>query len=1110
LPAGFWAVAVVTSLALAAVAARADDAPAAAPPPAAPARDRPTFTAPTDGPAAAIAHDLTAIHAEPDAAKQRAAIFALFRGSRDALFALETGALAALAPDVLRVYDLAGALASGGDGELPPWWSFADVPEATWTLPEATWTLPEPTPTAAVVRRATRIAGAVADRVKPPTIAAPTFVDVGVPSAARHDPRLAHACVVVLGGPDDLARAEAVLDRVATTGGPSHVVTIDVLRSEALARALGAADLAPGSARDVSGATLPDAAARAAARVASFTLPAPFGRRATSSRSVESAYVKDVDVELGNGTATPAPIVGLLPEGLGATALVERAADGNDRVALAIRWLDARRPLLTFRTSLAAAPVAAKDPVVIEIPELRFARAAAALQLVGRPTRHVVRIGPPDTFALVETTPAGPATPTARGWTRVGPDTPPAGITDARRVEVEFETWSPGAAAPVRGGLSMLPGQEVSMSRIEGPPDGAALATGSEVTVRTGAPSPDGRRTFDVVVRSRLADADPRRFAWQPSQHREAELRTVREVVRPYRFRLAPGERAVASGADGTPAVALRYAHGPAYAAPSIVLVAPTPGAVEPRLPPPGTVPPAGLRPAPPPPPTRPSDDALAAVRAAKGAEQLRAIEALRASSQDGFLELTSAALAALAPDVLRVYDLSAALADGGDAETPPAFDLAAPPPSMAPWASPTASNELRRATRLADALAQAMAQGIDGPSFALVRRGPIDVGPSFPLLVVLGTKAQLADAERALDRLATTGGPVVRLEVDVLRPTANPAGSGDIERLARYEFDVPYNRPVAAWRRVRHAYLQDADARAGEGPVSPIVGTWAEGIGLIASVGEGAHMQDPQVHLAFAMGVGSDRVSTFSTTLAGSSSPVTIELPEVRQQQVNMAWLVPATGLIASESIFQAEVAVEVKARRVTPSAPIGRGWVRVAPGAAVAARPTVRAVSWSAHWKDAHGKTLTLPRMTVYEAQTATVSVLDQRAYIAGVDVVGSDGAWIADPVIGTLLDGVVIEATARPTADGAFVLEGRCLVVGVDDPIRERRWGLGVGTPITLQLPVAREASRPFRVRLAVGASAEVAVPWLPRGDGEANATLELRIDGVEMIAAPPPAK
>ncbi|MFO0931147.1 MAG: hypothetical protein U1E39_00405 [Planctomycetota bacterium] len=1049
--------------------AHADDTPPAPPPAVAPApapgaaRDA-DFVPPTQGPAAALAKELAAVHAETDPTKQRTALLAMHKTSRDALLSLDAGALASLAPDVLRVYDLAGALASGGDGAFPAWWTFPDVPEATWPVVE-------PTPAAAVVRRATRIGGAVADCVKPPTIAAPTFVDVWTPTAAPHDPLAPHACVVVLGGPDDLTRAEAALERVATVGGRGYAVAVDVLESAAWADRLGLRALAAGASRDATGLASMSAADRASARIAHFALPTPAGRRATAWRAFDRSYVKDYDVEVGNDNVVE-PIVGVLREGVGATAVVDVATDGGRALRVDVKHLRAPTPLPTFSTSLAGRGT---EAVTIEVPKLELVRGSVGVPDDGRARTLLLRLGTADTFAIVEVTPTA-TTPAARGWARVAPGAPPAGIVDARVASFTFTVEANAGRAPLRAAMSSLAGQEATLTLADRP-DGDRI----DVTARCDAPAADGSRVVDVVVTWRTTDPSPRTMPKPETRSERIELPVARAVSRPFRFRLAPGASETARDVGGAPLVTVTYE------APSTKAVV---AELERR---------AGLASPSPRVSTRPDDAALAAVRGAPAREQAAAVRGLVDASEAGFLMLTPAELATLAPDVLRVYDLSAALAHGDDATPPPAFAKDAPATSLAPDGSTPAPAVSRRAARIAHELRTEVEDG-----FALARAGGTPAGA--PTTVVVCVPSRRFDAvERALDRLATTGGPVVRLDVEVVR-----AGAG--APIATYTLEVPHNRSVAAWRHVRHAYLETPEAGAAKAagrPLAPVVRTWADGIGLVASVGEGGAGSDPQVHLSVAASFGVDAAPPPGVAPRGPRAGV--ELPALVQRQLETAWPVPAEGMVATERLGDSDLAVRVRATRGA-AAPVARGWTRVTAEPKPPAAPRVATLEavWTAQ-QGGQERKLQSPTVRVFEGQTATISIVHQVPYIAGAEVSGRPGAWLVDPIVQSLPYGLVVEATVRPEAGGMHVVEGRFLRMAPDTPVRTRPWDFGVGTPMNVELPVMREVSRPFRASLAPGGSVSIPMPALPsdrtRND-TTSTTLTLTLTDVRSDEAPAP--
>lgn len=114
----------------------------------------------------------------------------------------------------------------------------------------------------------------------------------------------------------------------------------------------------------------------------------------------------------------------------------------------------------------------------------------------------------------------------------------------------------------------------------------------------------------------------------------------------------------------------------------------------------------------------------------------------------------------------------------------------------------------------------------------------------------------------------------------------------------------------------------------------------------------------------------------------------------------------------------------------------------------------------------------TLEAPRLTVTPLQRGTVSVQNQTAYVRDFTLTPENDALIADPVIDTVWDGVVVDLCAIVLADGVVGL--RCDVQSqqLQKPIQQFQVDLGVGTPVTIQLPRTTGVHFQQTARLAVG--------------------------------------
>lgn len=107
---------------------------------------------------------------------------------------------------------------------------------------------------------------------------------------------------------------------------------------------------------------------------------------------------------------------------------------------------------------------------------------------------------------------------------------------------------------------------------------------------------------------------------------------------------------------------------------------------------------------------------------------------------------------------------------------------------------------------------------------------------------------------------------------------------------------------------------------------------------------------------------------------------------------------------------------------------------------------------------------------RLTVFPEQLSSLTFVNQRAYIAGFEAlalndvsrvapdVDRDHAWLADPIVDVVQDGMVIELIARDGRDPAhMVLAFRAYFADLEQPFAERELTLlDAPNPVTLQLP------------------------------------------------------
>jgi type II secretory pathway component GspD/PulD (secretin) len=98
-----------------------------------------------------------------------------------------------------------------------------------------------------------------------------------------------------------------------------------------------------------------------------------------------------------------------------------------------------------------------------------------------------------------------------------------------------------------------------------------------------------------------------------------------------------------------------------------------------------------------------------------------------------------------------------------------------------------------------------------------------------------------------------------------------------------------------------------------------------------------------------------------------------------------------------------------------------------------------------------------VTAPQLLVFNTARASLTVLNQVAYVQDYDVEIAQGASIADPIIAVVQDGVVLDVKPVVWADRRFItLEVRPTVAQLRRPLPELTTTLGTQTSVTIQLP------------------------------------------------------
>ena len=98
-----------------------------------------------------------------------------------------------------------------------------------------------------------------------------------------------------------------------------------------------------------------------------------------------------------------------------------------------------------------------------------------------------------------------------------------------------------------------------------------------------------------------------------------------------------------------------------------------------------------------------------------------------------------------------------------------------------------------------------------------------------------------------------------------------------------------------------------------------------------------------------------------------------------------------------------------------------------------------------------------VTAPRILVFNTGRANLTVLNQVAYVRDFDIEIAQGASIADPIIGVVQDGSILDVRPVVSADRRFItLELRPTIAQLTRPIRQVVTTLGSQNSVTIELP------------------------------------------------------
>ena len=106
----------------------------------------------------------------------------------------------------------------------------------------------------------------------------------------------------------------------------------------------------------------------------------------------------------------------------------------------------------------------------------------------------------------------------------------------------------------------------------------------------------------------------------------------------------------------------------------------------------------------------------------------------------------------------------------------------------------------------------------------------------------------------------------------------------------------------------------------------------------------------------------------------------------------------------------------------------------------------------------KSRNATEISAPVVSVYNTQRAFVTVVNQVSFVQGYDVDVANAAFIADPNIGVVQEGIVLDVRPTISFDRKYVtLDVQTTVAALERPIREVTTNLGgQSTPVTFALP------------------------------------------------------
>jgi type II secretory pathway component GspD/PulD (secretin) len=122
----------------------------------------------------------------------------------------------------------------------------------------------------------------------------------------------------------------------------------------------------------------------------------------------------------------------------------------------------------------------------------------------------------------------------------------------------------------------------------------------------------------------------------------------------------------------------------------------------------------------------------------------------------------------------------------------------------------------------------------------------------------------------------------------------------------------------------------------------------------------------------------------------------------------------------------------------------------------------------------KTQEGRILQAPIVTVYNTQRANITLITQLSFIQDFDVEVAQTAFIADPIVGVIQDGLVLDVQPTVSHDRKYItMQLKPTVARLERPIPTFTTSLGAfTTPVTIQIPKLRVEKAATNVRVPDG--------------------------------------